>query len=276
MIAITCFFITLQCLLGCVSYAEQLFDITTIRHDYSNGLFEWEQVYVKPSPLFAERTLNLSVDPRSGVNISKITDYKVFVSLATISIRIHRVNNSIFTILDGVLVPTHIFLFISKDAYLLDRGIPLDKIPNDLLNLVHQQLLTIVYTNNIGPHRKLLPLLSRFYCEARPGPTTIVNSINNCNDGTSAVDRVLIVTIDDDMVYHPRSPLLYRLMSIFIDHNETSVTALRVRRIGLCEPVEDRSGMINNVTTAGSGSNFVPYTSYHHWALYGGAGINDD
>lgn len=84
----------------------------------------------------------------------------VYVSITTISSRIHEVAQTISEMLMGTLTPTRVYLFVSKEGYLLDKGIPQDQIPDSLKALVETQSLTIVYVDNLGPHRKLLPLLA--------------------------------------------------------------------------------------------------------------------
>ena len=78
----------------------------------------------------------------------------------------------------GTLLPTHIYVFISLEPNLLDVGIPPNKVPLPLQYLVTTGMVSIVYTENIGPHRKLLPLLQKHWDD----------------------DDVLIATFGDDAV----------------------------------------------------------------------------
>eukprot|EP01038_Epipyxis_sp_PR26KG_P013809 gene13809-18523_t len=100
---------------------------------------------------------------------------KVYVSLTTISDRIDEVNNTIVTILRGTVVPDKIFLIISTEPHLIDEGVQI--IPNSLLALATIPLFSIIFTNNIGPHRKLLPILDHFWDH----------------------NNTIIITIDDDL-----------------------------------------------------------------------------
>ena len=179
----------------------------------SHRLYTWNDVSVSVLKASEHRTL-LEQQPVSlrmtGVPVAQLTHYKVFVSLTTISSRVYTVWKSIYSILNGVVRPTQIYLFVSREPYLLDQGI--QAIPDSLLALVSMNLLRIVYTDNIGPHRKLLPLLEEYYHD----------------------NNTLIVNVDDDMPYTPDSTLLYQLLHSFQQANESSVVALRVRRIGLC------------------------------------------
>jgi hypothetical protein len=71
-------------------------------------------------------------------------------------------------------------------------------------------MLSIIYTDNIGPHRKLLPLLQRYWQE-----------------------DVLIVTFDDDKA--PAKDALYKLVDLYNKNEKNAIVGLRVRRIGLCQ-----------------------------------------
>lgn len=176
-------------------------------------LYKWEDVsvtVVKPVEhrgLLEEQPVRLRM---SGVPAARVTSNKLFVSLTTISSRIHSVWKAIYTLLNGSVLPTQIFLFISREPYLLDQGIQI--IPDSLLSLVSMNLLRIVYTDNIGPHRKLLPLLRKYFDD----------------------NSTLIVNVDDDMPYTENSNLLYQLLVSYQQSNQSSVVAMRVRRIGLC------------------------------------------
>jgi hypothetical protein len=80
--------------------------------------------------------------------------------------------------------PDEIFLFLSDTPYLLDHGFPKregDFIP-ELVNLLNTNtIVKVIWVENTGPYRKLLPLLEKYWNE-------------DC----------LIITLDDDTVYHPQ------------------------------------------------------------------------
>ena len=135
----------------------------------------------------------------------------VLVSLTSVSFRLPLLSDTLRTLLHGLVLPTHIYLFLSSEANLLDEGVHPAELPPELLSLVARGLVTVVFTDNIGPHRKLLPLLRRFYKK-----------------------DVLIVTVDDDMSYRPGSTLLYQILRTFRDSDGSSAVALRARRIGVC------------------------------------------
>ena len=56
-------------------------------------------------------------------NISNIIKSNVYVSLTTIYSRISSVHQSIRTILNGDVIPTKIYLFLSEEPFLIDKGL---------------------------------------------------------------------------------------------------------------------------------------------------------
>ena len=193
-------------------------------------LYSWENVVVsvlkqaEHERIWSEQSKHLSM---VGRPISNVTSFELLVSMTSVSFRIDDAWKSIYSILNGSLLPSKIYLFLSRTAHLHDKGVSVDSIPENLLVLAAKGLLNIVYTDNIGPHRKLLPLLaSRF------------------ND-----PNVLIVTIDDDISYGVNSTLIYQLFNTFVAVNGSAVVAARSRSIGLCK---------------GNSSFYVPY---HIWGI---------
>jgi hypothetical protein len=85
----------------------------------------------------------------------------LYVSMTTISERTDKVVEAVFNIMNGAVIPNHIFLFVSSDPYMLDRGIREQDIPVELYGLMAAGIVTVVNTDNIGPHRKLLPMLQQ-------------------------------------------------------------------------------------------------------------------
>jgi hypothetical protein len=96
-----------------------------------------------------------------GISVSTILgEQPLYVSIAVISGRIKNVVKIIWSILNGLVIPTHIFLSISRDPFMMDKGITEAEIPLELQYLAAStDIFSIVYTDNIGPHRKLLPIL---------------------------------------------------------------------------------------------------------------------
>ena len=101
-----------------------------------------------------------------------ISSENVILSCTTTSERIHIFYYTAQSILRQTLKPNKIFLNISKNPYLDDKGIK--KIPSWL----HDSNININVVDNTGSYRKLLP---------------IINYIS---------DDDLVVTADDDVLYH--------------------------------------------------------------------------
>ena len=135
---------------------------------------------------------------------------KLYVSITTISSRLPLITRTIRSIFDGMVIPTHVYLFLSEEPFLFDNGIRRDAIPLELQYLTAStEIFSIIYTDNVGPHRKLLPILKHFWDE-------------DC----------VIVTFDDDKVV--AKDALFKLISYYIDYRQQAVVGLRVRRIGFC------------------------------------------
>jgi hypothetical protein len=100
---------------------------------------------------------------------------KVIVTLTTISSRLCNVHRVIETLLSQNYNNYAIRLYLSREEYLLDMGV--NNIPKSVAGLVSDKF-SIVFTENIGPFRKLLPALSEFW----------------------GSDQILI-TVDDDVLY---------------------------------------------------------------------------
>jgi hypothetical protein len=165
----------------------------------------------------------------------------LYVSLTTIKNRTQNLVSTLNSIINGEVIPDHIFLFISVEKYLLDEGFSslnstFESCPN-LRNLLdHCPLISINVTENIGPHRKLLPLLKEKWNE-------------DC----------VIVTIDDDRVYHPG--FIKELIKSYEASNRESVVAGNARKIGVCSD--------NSSTT-----HTIPYSRANGALLWPTAEVN--
>ena len=109
-------------------------------------------------------------NPESGVDIS----------LTTISSRIHLTKDVIFSLLNQSLLPRKIFVYISKAPYLLDEGISEDH--PIIKELIELERVEIVWVDNTGPYRKIVPYLS--------------NLMETSQNGSG-----LFITADDDTLY---------------------------------------------------------------------------
>jgi len=111
---------------------------------------------------------------------------KISVSLTTIFDNIKMLKPCLFSLLHQTVPATNIYLFISREPYLLDKGF--SEVPAWLSKLP----ISIRWVPNTGPYRKLLPLLKEKW-----------NS-----------DEV-IITVDDDTVYEP--DLIEKMVAKYIE-----------------------------------------------------------
>ncbi|GGB51886.1 hypothetical protein GCM10011502_26300 [Oceanisphaera marina] len=100
----------------------------------------------------------------------------MIISFTTISSRVDIVDNVVFNILNQSIEEFELRLYISKEPWLLDKGIT--SIPHRLEKLKKDSRFKVIYTKNTGPYRKLIPALTEFWGTKKP-----------------------IITIDDDVAY---------------------------------------------------------------------------
>ena len=55
----------------------------------------------------------------------------LYISMTTIDSRFHSVADTVESIVQGEILPTEIFVFISQDSFLLDKGITHDYLKSD-------------------------------------------------------------------------------------------------------------------------------------------------
>ena len=145
---------------------------------------------------------------------SEILGKPTYMTMTSISHRLHGVGTTVESIIYGKLWPDHIYIFISEEGFLLDQGISTDVLMSNTtaqLRSVFKEYphISIIYTDNFGPHRKLLPLLAKKWNE-------------DC----------FIITIDDHELYPPT--LLSSLVTYSQAVNHNAVVARRSRRLGIC------------------------------------------
>ena len=121
---------------------------------------------------------------------------RVYVSLTSIYDNLDRLKDCLRSLLKQTYTVNNIFLFLSEEPYLKDKGFPDHKIPEWL----REMPITVKWTFNDGSYRKLLPLLSK-------------------------VGECLIITCDDDTYYSPT--LIEELMKAY--DNEGCVVAYRCK-----------------------------------------------
>lgn len=165
----------------------------------STSVNRHKKATLKPHQAFASDVLN--------------NGQRVYVSLTTIESRLYGLAPTISSIIDGSILPNHVYIFISKDPYLLDEGVSEDQVKSEFqeVDQLRQRFpyISVVFTQNIGSHRKLLPLLKNKWKE-------------DC----------VIITIDDHEIYP--STALAGLLQYYVASGMNSVVALRSRRIALC------------------------------------------
>lgn len=108
-----------------------------------------------------------------------VTDPHVYIGLTTIDARIGSVDRTLESLIAQDYRNFTIVLFISREPYLLDGGVK--AVPVSVERIVQRDpRITIRWTPNIGPYRKLLPLLASL-----------------------GERRALVATVDDDTIYPP-------------------------------------------------------------------------
>jgi hypothetical protein len=138
----------------------------------------------------------------------------LYISLTTIHNRIYGIMTTLRSLLNGTVWPDHIYIFVSRDPFLLDLGVTPEFIMSELKGKLDDIMdlypwISIIFTENIGPHRKLLPLLAKKWRE-------------DC----------AIVTVDDHETY--RETTLEILIKYYEASGRNAVVALRARRLGVC------------------------------------------
>jgi hypothetical protein len=110
-----------------------------------------------------------------------INNKPIYISLTSIFDNQYILLKTLISIKNQTLKPNKCYIYLSENKYLLDKGFKNKKITNiDLNNFIktNKNLFCLKWVDNIGPYRKLLPLLK--------------NKWNN---------DCLIITIDDDTEY---------------------------------------------------------------------------
>ncbi|KGM46753.1 glycosyltransferase [Pseudooceanicola atlanticus] len=100
------------------------------------------------------------------------------ISMTSMSSRMHTICQTLRSLLNQSYDDLKIHLYLSREPYLLDKGVP--ELPTDLVELQQsaEGRLEVDYCPNWGPYRKLLPYLRNQWGQSR-----------------------LVVTVDDDTIY---------------------------------------------------------------------------
>ena len=191
---------------------------------HSNSPLHWEEMHMVGNEVLSRTDSGAQQRNRTLMNVYQhsrtraqfasdiLRGQPVYVSLTTIHSRIFGITTTIESLIGGTVLPDHIYVFVSKDPHLLDLGVTEEYIRRESKGALERLLLiypylSVVFTDNIGPHRKLLPLLSKKWQE-------------DC----------AIVTVDDHEVY--RKTALAGLVAYYEASHRTAIVALRARRIG--------------------------------------------
>lgn len=177
-----------------------------------NNLRKQKIEYAKSLARGANQSVDsLDMGGTEGSNL--IGGLPIYVSLTTIANRLHLLSPTIQSIVSGSVVPTMIYVFISTDPHLIDTGIQESDFMDEAMKLV--QLLDyfhnikFVYTENIGPHRKVLPLLHHKWEE-------------DC----------VIISVDDDHIYLHH--WLRDMLAYYVHSKGQAIISTRARRIAIC------------------------------------------
>ncbi len=128
---------------------------------------------------------------------------KVSINLTTTSERLSMCEHAVYSMLRQTIAPDSINIWISKEPYLKDKGIP--EIPSRLANLNDiKPIVNIKFVENIGPYRKLI------------APVKEGN------------DDYILVTADDDIIYGEN--WLKELLACY-EKNPSFIVAARMRAI---------------------------------------------
>lgn len=172
----------------------------------------WEPAVINPNSVSTLKLASIPKEQLHGISAKNITNgIPVYVSITAIAQRLSRLNETIRTLLLGTVIPTKIYLFISRDPYLIDTGVK--KFPVSLASLVvnYPMIISVVFVDNLGPHRKLIPILWKKWTE-------------DC----------IIITFDDDLKFSRNSIQISELLKYDQLSNGQAIISPRPRRMTMC------------------------------------------
>ena len=175
-----------------------------------------------------------------------IINKPVYVSVTSIFQKQHLLLETLKSIIKQTVLPSKIYLFLSKKPYLLDEGFKKKIITNVLLkNFINKysSIINLVWVKNEGPFRKLLPLLKNKWKE-------------DC----------IIITVDDDTVYDNK--LVENLINDYKKHNcviNYRGFTPKINKIDEFEYNKERTIIHKNLFNFPTGKGGVLYTpSFFH------------
>lgn len=131
---------------------------------------------------------------------------RIYVCMTTIDSRIDRIKPVVDSLLSQTVKPYRININISKEPYLLDKGI--DESNPVLKEICSDPVVIINWVENIGPYRKIYPFLEKHFAQ-------------------SVTKEKVFITIDDDTLYPDY--FVERLYAKYIETN--NIVAFRGRCI---------------------------------------------
>lgn len=206
LLILSIFFLTVNCDIP----ETKVLDRNGVSYDIPS--FQWEDL-LDSSPLLKANISKFNNYYNSSM-ASKITGIPLYGTMTTTHFRIHQVHSTVRTIFKSAVIPDRLYIFISKDPFLLDKGIPPQNIPDQLKQVIREGYpVSIIYTKNIGPHRKLLPLLASKYTE----------------------DCIIVTFDDENKRMEELKWYLPSLLKYYAVSDKKSIVALKSRRIGYCD-----------------------------------------
>jgi len=132
----------------------------------------------------------------------------VIISLALSKSRLCAIEDVLLSLMSQTYQPDYIYIWVSEESFLLDEGIKTSDLPEGLISLIEKNSnkIKLINTKNIGPHRKIIPILELF---------------------SNKINSPFIITADDDTIY-PRN-WLKALIEAYNEHG--CACAFRTRLI---------------------------------------------
>ena len=115
--------------------------VANCRHKKNSDRYKWIDY---KSMIGAVSVNSDEVIPVPGTPVSSILgNQHLYVSIACIRARINHVGTTVRGLLNGTIVPTHIFVMISEESFLFDTGVKPFEVPYDLILLQNTNLVSI-------------------------------------------------------------------------------------------------------------------------------------
>ena len=174
----------------------------------------------------ANRVFDHNIDSFDASRMNPVDE--IFITMTTIDSRIEKVKFVMESLAKQTYQPAKIFLNISKEPYLLDKG--LDENNATLQEIQSYKNVVINWVPNIGPYRKIYPFLERHFSQ------------------TVSKEKIFI-TVDDDTLYPD-----YFVAELYKKYRETnSIIAFR----GRCIEIEE--GRLSKYDNWSLGKNLLSF-----------------